>query len=191
MRIIAIVVCCVFAVLQSCNNDKTTIEEAPVDNYSQSELTASIEKNNEAISQATSPDSIIFISRNQLTLCEQYIEKYDTAQNAAIVLAYGAKAARASQQHEKAVKMYSRIINSYPAYPEMAEVMFLKAFILDQEIKQKDRAKEAYTALMTKYPEHPFSKDAEVLVSQLYMSDEEMIQWLQEKNKAKAGKNNR
>lgn len=170
----------------SCsNNSSSEAESKPADTaktvvaaITPEELLIKINSNNDALGNLSNVDSLRFICRAQTELCNQYVRSNPNAPDAPDILGYQAKAFRVLGMSDKAVDSYTRIETSYPNYQGLPEVMFLKAFLLDEDLGEKDRAKEAYNRLIQKFPDHPFSKDAKVLLTQLYMSDEEMIKML-------------
>lgn len=147
------------------------------------DLFAQIIKNNEFLANSTGADSLKFVANNQVALCENFIERFKTDQNGASVLGFGAKAARSAGRSQKAIQLYDQLIQLYPSDPNLAEYMFLKAFIYDEDLQDKEKAKDAYTVLMQRFPGSNYAKDAKLLIEQLYLSDEELIKQFEAKNK--------
>ncbi len=173
-------------------NNKNTNETAEANTetiadkkIARDELLKNIEANNAAISGSFNPDSLIFICNGQAKMCEQFVKSQPVDSMAPVVLSYQAKAFRVLQQPEKAVGAYNHIIQSYPDYASLPEVMLIKGLILDQEIKDKQAAEKAYLGLIQKFPNHAFAKDAQALLTQLHMTDEELIKSFEAKNKGK------
>lgn len=146
------------------------------------ELQTTILQNEQALSKVGSTDSLMTKAKQSVEFTELLLEKYPEAENLEKSLYYGAKAARMSHQYAKAVKFYNIIIQRYKASPILDEVYFLKAFILDEDMKQKDAAKDAYSALISRFPDSRYAEDAKMLMTQLFMSEEDMLKMLKEKN---------
>ncbi len=185
MRIKLAFVAGVMSLVWACSEAGTTseAENTVAASIPREEIESNIEANNVALTNLTNPDSMRFICQAQIDLCKKFVELYAKDPKVPVFLTYQAKAHRANNQFKEAVQVYNTIEQRYPEFDGIPEVMFVKAFILDEELDQKDQAKEAYNALITKFPNHPFSKDAQALLTQLHMSDDELIKMFEEKNK--------
>lgn len=189
MRILSIALLALLAV--ACNSGADKKEEAPktdstaVAGVPREELLKKIKEGNLALTNLYNPDSLRFICSGQTKMCEEYVNSYPTDPEAALILTYQAKAYRILGQPKAAVASYSRIIASYGEFDNMPEVLFLKGFVLDEDLNDDDAAEAAYHDLIQKYPNHKFAQDAKVLLSQLHMSDEELIKMFKEKEKKK------
>jgi|SRR5690554_2987505 len=84
----------------------------------------------------------------------------------------------------KAIKLYDKILAEYPDYEKNPEVAFLLAFTYDEDMKQPERAKEAYEELIEKFPDDMWAEQASARLENIDKSDEELIQSFLEKNKA-------
>jgi outer membrane protein assembly factor BamD (BamD/ComL family) len=80
----------------------------------------------------------------------------------------------------QAQNIYDRIIANYPGYRKMPQVYFLKGYVYEQRIHDKDQAKIYYEKMIKKFPDHPLSIDARQLVKHLSLTDEELIKRLKE-----------
>jgi len=58
--------------------------------------------------------------------------------------------------------------------------MFLKAFTLDSEMQQFDKAKALYEEFIAKHPQDEFADDTKFLLENLGKSDEEIIKQFEE-----------
>jgi len=174
--------CALALLLFSCGSEtKQESAEASLDVISFNDLSEKIEANNNAISEAEDATVLIPLANNQVLLCETFSVRFGDDEHAAEYVYWGAKAARAAQRANKAIKMYDIIINKYPSYEKAPEAMFLKGFIYDEDLNDKEKAKAAYEALIGKFPTHRLAKDAAVLMEQLYMTDDELIDFLKQK----------
>ena len=72
--------------------------------------------------------------------------------------------------------LYDRIVQDYGGWERIPDVMYMKAFTLDSELGMKGEAKEAYQQVIYKYPDHPFAKDARVMMDNLEYTDAELIE---------------
>lgn len=85
----------------------------------------------------------------------------------------------------KAIKLYDQILTDYPKYERNPEVAFLLAFTYDEDLKQPERAKEAYQELLEKYPDDMWADQARARLESIDKSDDELIKSFIEKNKTK------
>ena len=83
--------------------------------------------------------------------------------------------ARTIKQHQKAIDIYEWIFNSFSNHPKHGQALFLKAFILDSDLKKYPEAKTIYEEFMTKYPDDDFADDTQFLLNNLGKSDDEII----------------
>ena len=174
--------CALALALFSCGAEaKKENKEESLDLISFNDLSEKIEENNNAISEADDATILIPLANNQVLLCETFSQRFGDDEHAAEYVYWGAKAARAAQRANKAIKLYDLIINKYPTYEKAPEAMFLKGFIYDEDLNDKEKAKTAYEALIGKFPAHRLAKDASILMEQLYMSDDELIDFLKQK----------
>lgn len=79
-------------------------------------------------------------------------------------------------QPEKAVKILSRIMEEYPQYERMEDVMFNKASHLDFELRDTTAAKELYAEFIKKYPESELVDDAQSRIENISLSLEELVE---------------
>ena len=54
--------------------------------------------------------------------------------------------------------------------------LFLKGFLLENDLKKPEKAKEIYESFMQKYPNHAMAKDVNFLIQNLGKSDKEIIE---------------
>lgn len=146
------------------------------------ELQTTIEKNEATLGAAVNTDSLLFVANQSVDYVDVLLVDYPQSEGLDKYLYYGAKAARVGNQFQKSVDYYDIIIQKFKHYPQLDEVMFLKAFILDEDMQQKDAAKEAYQALIHRFPKSKYAADAQLLMTQLYMSDDDLLRMIKEKN---------
>ena len=79
-------------------------------------------------------------------------------------------------QPEKSVKILTRIMNEYPDYKRMEDVMFNKASHLDFELRDTTQAKELYQKFISKYPNSELVDDAESRIKNISLSLDELVE---------------
>lgn len=91
--------------------------------------------------------------------------------------------ARSLDEPQRAINIYRRILNEYPETDQEPTVRFLLAFVYDQDLNKKNKAKELYQAVIDSFPDHKLARDAEQYLKVIDMSDEELMKHFEEQQK--------
>ncbi len=83
----------------------------------------------------------------------------------------------------QAIKTYTAILDKFGAYERAPEVQFLIAFTYDEDMAEKELAREAYRDVIIKFPGDHWALQAEKRLETIDMSDEELMQFLLKKQK--------
>ena len=104
---------------------------------------------------------------------------------AADALELAAKGAEGIGKYNDAISILHKIINAYPETEKTPMFMYRKAIILEENLGKSDNAKAAYQALIERFPNDALSISAKEYLDMDYlnMSDAELIQFLESKNK--------
>jgi outer membrane protein assembly factor BamD (BamD/ComL family) len=89
----------------------------------------------------------------------------------------------------RAIGLYNQLSDHYPSHPLMPRALFMKAYVYDEKLSDRDNAINSYETLIRTYPNHPLSSDARNLLSILTDSaseEEQVAKWLE---KAKSENN--
>ena len=121
-------------------------------------------------------------SQELLTKTVEFADNYPGDEQSPDFLFMAARAANGLGQYTKSIKIINRIIRKYEHYDRLVEVYFLKAFTYDEDLNKKAEAKKVYVEIMQKFPKDPLAKESEILLENLYLSDEELIKKYQSKN---------
>lgn len=114
----------------------------------------------------------------------KYTEKYPGDLDKTPEYLYKAAAiSRAINLPVKAIKLYDKILSKYPNWKKAPEVAFLTAFTYDEDLNQPELAKEAYEKVIEKFPGDLWATQAEQRLATIEMSDEELLEFLKEKQK--------
>jgi len=113
----------------------------------------------------------------------EYTTKYVGDQRTPEYLYKSAAISRAVGLPIKAIRLYDRILADYPNFERNPEVAFLLAFTYDEDLKQPERAKEAYQDLLDKYPDDMWAEQATARLENIDKSDDELIKSFMEQNK--------
>ena len=173
----------IFLSLIGCNssNDANNDKQIPSEEEKQSQI-SKIEKLHEDAMNASTNEEAKNASLELFTNCTTFVETFPRDPHCADFMFMAAKAANGLQKYEESLVLLDRMTRVYGNYDNLIEVYFLYAFTLDEDLNDKERAKEAYTKLMNKFPGEPLSKQAAVLIDQLYLSDEELIKRLMDED---------
>ncbi len=86
------------------------------------------------------------------------------------------EAARTMREYPKAIGYFDMILQKFPNMKGASQALFLKAFTMDNDLKQIDRARSIYQEFLQKYPEDGFADDVQFLLQNLGATNEEIIQ---------------
>ncbi len=176
-RIIGLFTFIIFSTMMACSDNAQDQEDKSSLSANDKEaLALKIEALEDSLSQTTLSKDAKAFSLELLRSTTQFVDEFPVDQRCAKYMFMGARAASGLGNYEKSTHMMETIKKVYGNYDQLAEVYFLYAFILDEELNRKDDAKDAYMELVNKFPDDPLSAQAEVLLEQLYMSDEELIE---------------
>lgn len=78
------------------------------------------------------------------------------------------------------IKLFDKILATYPTYSKTPSALFLKAFVYEDQLQDYDNAKKYYELFLTEYPDSEFTDDAEVSIKNLGKTPEELIQEFEE-----------
>ena len=76
---------------------------------------------------------------------------------------------------KKSVEVYKNIFENYPNYEEAGNSLFMAGFILANELKNFDAAKQTYELYLEKYPTGDLADDAKVELENLGKTPEEIL----------------
>ncbi len=113
-----------------------------------------------------------------------YNEKIETPK----YLFHAAEVSRTLGTIKKSLSLYDWILAKYPDDENAPKAMFLKGFILENDLNNLDGAKEVYTSFIESYPSHEFASAAEFSLNNLGKTDAEMQAELERLQKENAGK---
>jgi len=101
---------------------------------------------------------------------------------AAQYLYKAAEVSRSIRTFPKTLTIYDWLIDTYPKYEKTPTVVFLKGFLLDNELKNLDLAKQSYEVFIERYPEHELASHVKFLIENLGKSDEEILDLITKQN---------
>ncbi len=145
------------------------------------QLLDSLQLHADALAENPASEKVIMLSDAQVTWAQTLLNNYEDSKNIDPWLFEGGKAGRTCGRFQDAVDLFAAYLDRNPQGEKAVEATFLTGFIYDEDLKKKDKAKGYYEKVVSNYPEHNLADDAQALLDQLYMTDEEIIKMLQEK----------
>lgn len=118
---------------------------------------------------------------------EAYVMVNPTSDDAPANLFKAAEIAKTVGTFKKALSLYDWVINTYPESEQAPMALFLKAFVLEDNMKNIEAARSAYEQFLVSYPDHSFADDAEFSLNNLGKTNEEIqaeLEKLQQQNQA-------
>ncbi|MBL1215576.1 MAG: tetratricopeptide repeat protein [Ignavibacteriae bacterium] len=81
-----------------------------------------------------------------------------------------------SESMKKAVEYYKQVFEKYPEHKDAKQAMFMAGFILANDIKDYDQAREIYNKFIEKYPDSELAFSAKSELENLGKDPEEILQ---------------
>lgn len=75
----------------------------------------------------------------------------------------------------EAIRYFDRVYNQYPDFKKRPYVLFLRAFVLENQTKNYEEAKRLYEKFIMEYPTHEMVDDAVYSIENMGKSPEELI----------------
>ena len=153
-------------ILSACNKSQSSLQE-DIAKLEKSVLVAST-------IDTVNCDSLISLYRNY---CALY--KDDT-----ICADYFFKAAEMSTQlgkYQQAIELFGNT-QRFPVYRKVARALFMQGFIAENNLHDKNAAREYYNRFIIKFPDHKMTPEVKMLIQSLNFSDEMLIQNLKRQN---------
>jgi outer membrane protein assembly factor BamD (BamD/ComL family) len=116
-----------------------------------------------------------------IRLYEKYADKYPEDTLAPVYLFRASDISMNLQQPVKTIDLFNKIMAKYPDYEKTPSVMFLKAFVYEDQLHDLNKAKKYYEEFLEKYPDSDFADDARISLQNLGKSPEELIKEFEEK----------
>jgi outer membrane protein assembly factor BamD (BamD/ComL family) len=114
---------------------------------------------------------------------DKYADKFPEDSLAPVYLFRASDISMNLQQPVKTIALFNKIMTKYPDYEKTPSVMFLKAFVYEDQLHDFNKAKKYYEEFLEKYPDSDFADDARVSLKNLGKSPEELIKEFEEKQK--------
>jgi tetratricopeptide (TPR) repeat protein len=122
-------------------------------------------------------------ARNYINSCEIYAMINPENLNSAKYLFMGAQVAQNIKMFEKSVELFDWILIKYPDFKKAESVLFIKGFVLDNELKRTDQARQVYNEFLKKYPKSDYADDVKTSLEYLGMSNDDIIKSIENKGR--------
>jgi tetratricopeptide (TPR) repeat protein len=118
-------------------------------------------------------------AQNYVDICEAYAITHQSDPLSANLLYQAAEIARSLNTIEKSVALYDNLIYLYPDHLEIPNAMFIKGFLLENNLGLKELAKETYHLFLNRFPNHERAKDVNFLLKNLGVPDADLLKDIQ------------
>ena len=125
-------------------------------------------------------------SLSYVDACEAYALVYPKSEETPANLFKAAEVAKSLRTFPKSLSLYDWIIDNYPDFEKTPTSLFLKGFIINNNLGDVDKAREVYTQFTERYPDHELADDVEFLIQNLGKTDEEILQMIEQKRQENA-----
>ena len=115
--------------------------------------------------------------------CEAYALVYPNNPNSPANLFKAAEVAKSLRTFPKSLSLYDWIIEDYPDYEKTATALFLKGFIIENNLGDDEKAREVYNEFIKRFPSHELVDDVQFLLENLGKTDEEILEMIEQKRK--------
>lgn len=125
-------------------------------------------------------------ARETITAYEEFAQKYPTSKDAPEMLLKSADLHRSLKEYQAAINLYQKIATDFPAFEKQAQVLFLQAFVYENELNLLEKAKPLYEKFLQQYPDHDLADDVQFSLQNLGKTPEEIIKGFEQQEAASA-----
>lgn len=115
-------------------------------------------------------------------LYDSYIKKFPDAEETYTYMELKAKYLAANNKYNEAIEVYQTLVEKYPDDKRGADALFMQAFILENYVLDKTKAKEIYSDFLKHYPNHELADDAQFSLENMSLSDEDLLEKIKSLN---------
>lgn len=119
----------------------------------------------------------------------KYVDDNPEADDAAEVLFKAVEIAiNTRQDAQQSIGMVNKLVTDYPQCDKNPVALFMLAtFVYDEQLHDLDKARETFQQIIDNYPGNPFARDAEISITQLGMTPEELIKMFESQENTEDG----
>lgn len=112
----------------------------------------------------------------------KYADTYPQDSNAVDYLFKAADVMRGMYRYQDAVQTLELVVSRYPKSDKAPAALFYAGFILHADTEQNGLAMPYFQRLIDDFPEHPLTNDARNLMPLLNMNEEQLLDFLKQRN---------
>lgn len=112
---------------------------------------------------------------NLIGLYQDYATEFPKDSLAPVYLFRASDLSMNLQRPNETISLFNEILQKYPDYEKTSSVLFLKAFVYEDQLGDLENAKKYYEEYLEKYPNSDFADDAEMSLKNLGKTPEELI----------------
>lgn len=86
---------------------------------------------------------------------------------------------------KEAIELLATYYDNYKTASKRADAIYLMGYLYDNEVGDKEKAREMYQKTIDVFPQSIWAKEAKSAMAIMHMSDEELIKFLEEQNNKK------
>ncbi len=158
----------------SCSNDTTVNENTKT--VSQETIEGIIEDLKE--SNTIDKDKVSEL----INSIDIYSKANATNKNTPKYLELKAKYLGAMGQNAEALKVYNDIYTNYKQYENRPDALFMMAFLYENNMLNKEKAKAYYQKYLDEFPNEDFAKDAQFSLDNIDKTPEELMEMFNKQN---------
>lgn len=173
-------------IFTSCDNSNKQQEEVPKDQVGNIDYMNRTDLENHILKLEKSlyEDTLSMDREKAKNLMEayaMYADKHPDQENSAEYMFKAGELAMGLNHSLEAIKYFSITYGRYVNFDKRPYALFLKAFVLENQVKDFEQAKNTYLTFIEEYPDHPMRDDAEYSIKNMGKSPEELIREFEEK----------
>ncbi len=117
--------------------------------------------------------------------CEAYALVYPNKTETPANLFKAAEIAKTIKTFPKALSLYDWMIEKYPSHEKTPTAMFLKGFIIENNLGNDSLALDSYKKFIATFPDHDLADDAKFLIDNIGKTDEQILEMIESKRDQK------
>lgn len=114
---------------------------------------------------------------------QEYAIAYPDDTTSARILFRAADVSRSIADFPNCMKMWNEIQHNYPNSKYAAESLFMQGFTYENDLQNKDKAKECYLKFLNLYPNHDLSNDINMALKNIDVPLEDLVKQFEAQNK--------
>ena len=118
-------------------------------------------------------------ARAYIDASEAYVMSFPDDVQSPQYLFNAGEVAKSIRSFNKSFALFDQLRAQYPDHEKAPTALFLKGFIIENEVKNDTQAREIYEQFLKEYPNHDLADDVQFLIQNLGKSEEEILKSIQ------------